>query len=236
MANEKKTSVPNQTAYVYVRLRDLIVRGHLAPGNRLIEEELCSRLDVSRTPVRSALLRLQQEQYVVVDGRGGRRSRLSVAPLTADDAFELWWLVGAVEGIAGRWAAALDDGARQSLVKVLRETNEELRKVSNAAQGNPNRIFDLDTQFHRSFVEASVGPRVLAFHDSVKPQTERYWRLYTSSIVDELDVSVQEHEGIIDAIARGEQDMAQSTIEFNWRRGADRLVQAIEMLGARGTW
>jgi DNA-binding GntR family transcriptional regulator len=236
MGNRNNASAPNQVEQVYARLRDLIVRGHLAPGSRLIEEDLCSRLDVSRTPVRSALLKLQQEQYVATDGRGGRQSRLSVAPLTAEDAYELWWLVGAVEGLAGRWAAILEDDARKILIAELKETNEELRELSRAAQRNPNRIFDLDSRFHRSFVEASVGPRVLAFHDSIKPQTERYWRLYTSSIVDELDVSVREHEKIIDAIERGDPEAAQATVEFNWRRGGDRLVQAIETLGARGTW
>lgn len=236
MADATNAEAPNQAEQICLRLRDLIVRGHLAPGSRIIEEDLCSRLEVSRTPVRIALLRLQQEHYVISDVRGGRHSRWYVAPLTAEDAYELWWMVGALEGVAARWAAGMEDTVRRSLVADLRATNEELRVLSQSTRRNPNQVFDLDTKFHRSFVEASVGPRVLAFHNSVKPQIERYWRLYTSSILDELGVSIEEHEKIIDAIEHGNQDAAQRTVEFNWRHGGDRLVRTIETLGARGSW
>ena len=49
---------------VYTRLRDLIVQGLLSPGSRIVETEIATRLGVSRTPVREALQRLQQEGYV----------------------------------------------------------------------------------------------------------------------------------------------------------------------------
>ena len=69
---------------VYARLRDLIVQGLLAPGSRIVETEIASRLGVSRTPVREALQRLQQEGYVM-GSPGAQQSRLTVAPLTRDE-------------------------------------------------------------------------------------------------------------------------------------------------------
>jgi DNA-binding FadR family transcriptional regulator len=51
---------------------------------------------------------------------------------------------------------------------------------------DPIRTFELDRDFHRAIVEASAGPRLLDLHNSIQPQTERYWRLYASSIVDRL--------------------------------------------------
>src|SRR6266516_1813696 len=69
---------------VYARLRDLIVQGSLAPGSRIVETEIASRLGVSRTPVREALQRLQQEGFVN-GAPGAQQSRLTVAPLTRDD-------------------------------------------------------------------------------------------------------------------------------------------------------
>src|SRR6058998_833601 len=73
---------------VYTRLRDLIVQGLLSPGSRIIETEIAGRLGVSRTPVREALQRLQQEGFVT-GSPGAQQSRLTVAPLTRDDVYEL---------------------------------------------------------------------------------------------------------------------------------------------------
>ena len=89
---------------VYARLRDLIVQGLLAPGSRIVETEIASRLGVSRTPVREALQRLQQEGYVM-GSPGAQQSRLTVAPLTRDDVYELLNIVGALEGMGARGAA-----------------------------------------------------------------------------------------------------------------------------------
>ena len=74
---------------VYHELRGLIVRGQLAPGARIAERAVGERLGASRTPVRSALHRLQQEGFVSPDGRG-RDQRLIVAPVTKDDGEELF--------------------------------------------------------------------------------------------------------------------------------------------------
>src|SRR5213082_3797669 len=104
---------------VYARLRDLIVQGSLSPGSRIIETEIASRLGVSRTPVREALQRLQQEGYVM-GSPGAQQSRLTVAPLTRDDVYELLNIVGALEGMGARGAALLSQTERRNLVRDLK--------------------------------------------------------------------------------------------------------------------
>jgi hypothetical protein len=69
---------------------------------------------VSRTPVRGALQRLQQEGYVV-DPSGGRLARPTVAPLTSEDARELFHIVAELEGLAARGAAELAPAPRRAL-------------------------------------------------------------------------------------------------------------------------
>lgn len=219
----------------YRTLRQLIVHGRLAPGNRLVEADLAQRLGISRTPLRTALLLLQQEGYVVAFGNG-RQSRLSVAPLTSEDAYELWWVVGALEGVAARWAAKLPEKTRMRLVRELRRINKELAELARRGRSDTNRIFELDAGFHRAYVEASAGSRILTLHRTIKPQTERYWRLYSSSIVDQLSQSVQEHQRIIEAFERGDAEEAMRAAEANWHNGAERLVKVIEALGERGSW
>src|SRR6478672_9291524 len=104
---------------VYMRLRDLIVQGSLAAGSRIVETEIASRLGVSRTPVREALQRLQQEGFVI-GAPGAQQSRLTVAPLTRDDVHELLDVVGALEGLGARRAASQDAAERRTLAKDLR--------------------------------------------------------------------------------------------------------------------
>jgi DNA-binding GntR family transcriptional regulator len=213
----------------------MIVRGKLAPGTWIIEADLADRLGYSRTPVRGALHWLQREGYVMASGNTAK-SRMIVAPLTKEDAQELYSIIGHIEGLGARLTAQLSQAARLKLVRKLRELNDGLRELSSAKRREPNRIFDLDMEFHRVIVEASAGPRLLELHRSTQPQAERYWRLYHSAILDELGTSIHEHEDIIDAISKGEADAAERGIQLNWENGAERLSKVIDSIGERGSW
>jgi len=226
----------NISERTFRHLRELIVHGKLAPGSRVIEADLAERLGVSRTPIRAARHRLQQEGYIVVTSGAGNKERLSVAPLTKEDARELYWIAGQLEGYAARLSCYLAPRERMALVAELRRLNEALRTRAKAKRADPNYVFDLDISFHQAIVDAGAGARLRAIHRSVKPQTERYWRLYVSAIVDRLDVSVSEHQVIIDSVERGDAEAAEAAVQTNWQNGAERLCQVIENLGERGSW
>lgn len=98
------------------------------------------------------------------------------------------------------------------------------------------RIAELDIEFYRTYVEEVVGPRLLTLHRAIKPQSERYIRLYVSVLVDQIATSVREHERILTSISRGDQDAAQHAVETNWRNAAERLTQVIAQHGERGSW
>ena len=226
----------NSLRKCFDEIRDMIVHGRLAPGSRIVEADLTSRLGLSRTPVRAALHLLQKEGYVVATRAGSRKVRLSVAPLTKDDARELYAIVGHLEGLAARSTARLDPPRRQAVVARLRELNDELRSLFERGRGEPKRIFDIDMNFHQTIVDASAGPRLLALQCTTKPQTERYWRLYASAILDRLGLSVGEHREIIRAIENGDSDAAERAVQMNWENGAERLACVIDTMGERGSW
>jgi DNA-binding GntR family transcriptional regulator len=220
---------------VYRQLRELIIRGRLAPGTRIIETDVATRLGVSRTPVRSALQRLQQEGYIVTSGTG-QQSRLSVAPLTKEDARELLAIVSEVEALAARWAALKPEAERTRTAAELRTINRELADTIQTPRPDPYRIFDLDQAFHRCFVEAGAGPRLLTLHAAIKPQTERYVRLYISALMDEISTSVREHDAAASAIEAGDAYAAKDAVLTNWHNATERLALVIERLGERGAW
>lgn len=218
----------------YRDLRRVIVWGQLPPGSRISERVIANRLGLSRTPVRSALHRLEQEGFVSSAGGAGER-RLIVAPLTMDDGQELFHIVGHLEGLAARVAAALPPTRRKALAARMRQLNGELDTESRM-QGSASRFFDLDLRFHQTFVESVVGPRLLTLHRAVKPQCERYARLYASVLLDELPTSIKEHEIIAASIARGDAQAAQAAAETNWANAATRLAHIIWQHGERGSW
>lgn len=226
----------NNLAKCLKQIRTTIVHGHLAPGSRIVESELAERLGVSRTPVRGALHMLQREGYIASTVAGKRKVRHVVTPLTQDDAQELYSIVGRLEGLAGRDAALLGADVKRALVKKLKGYNNELRTLSETGRDDPNRIFDLDMNFHQAIVDASSGPRLHALHAAIKPQTERYWRLYASAILDQLSASVDEHLSIIQAIGNGDGEAAERALRINWENGAVRLRRVIRTLGERGGW
>lgn len=219
----------------FQRIRDLIVHCRLAPGTWIVEGDLCEHLNMSRTPVRGALYLLQREGYVL-EYRNGSKSRMIVAPLTKEDANELYPIFGRIEGLAGRRAAALPRQEREELAAKLTQVNKKLAHIAQEHSYKGPDIFDLDHEFHRLVVSAGSGPRLNTLHRAIEPQTERYWRLYASSIINELHVSVTEHEEIIAALVEGAPDRLERALIANWEKGCKRLEKVIDIFGERGSW
>jgi DNA-binding GntR family transcriptional regulator len=212
----------------YGQLRQLIVSGRLPPGARLIEMDLARRLGFSRTPIRAALRVLLNERYVLAVGGGGRR-RLVVSPLSMTDAREVFELVGAIEGLGARAAAGLPLRQRRRLAGELRGFDEAL--IASVAQdpADSAEIFDLFTRFHLRYMETAAGPRLRAWHDSIKPQAERYRRLYSvEPSAGRVAASVEEHVSIIAAIETGNGEAARIAVERNWQNAAERLAGLID--------
>lgn len=217
----------------YERIRDMIVDGRLAPGAPLIETEIAGMLGLSRSHVRAAFQRLELSGFVV-SAAISSYSRTRVAPLTIDDARDLFLIVGSLEGLAARKAALLPLPERQPLLEEMDRLNTELSGALRSAPQDYNRANDLDVAFHRAYVERAAGSRLFTLHQTVKPQAERYERLYMTLLINDTSASVEEHAAIVDALSRGNADAAQRAVEVNWRNAADRFSRIMASVGERG--
>jgi DNA-binding GntR family transcriptional regulator len=233
---QRTEPVDDRPDRIYNELRELIVSGRLGPGTRLVETTVAGRLGVSRTPVRSALHRLLREGYAVSVNEDDERQRLAVAPMTAADAADLFYIVGELEGLAGLYAAGRERGSRKEMVEEMDRLNGELQAESQAGSPDAFRAFRLDNLFHRQYVVDAAPPRLRALHDAIKPQAERYARLYATALTRELGVSAAEHEEIVRAIAAGDAETAQRAIQTNWRNAARRIESVINLWGESGGW
>ena len=167
--------------------------------------------------------------------RTANKCRIVVAPLTHEDAAELYGIIGHTEGLAGRLVAAQPLKERAALVTKLTAVNKKFAATTQSSTG-PGSIFDLDREFHALIVEAGAGPRLLSLHQAIEPQAERYWRLYAASILHDLKLSVAEHEAIIQAVQVGDADELEKALQANWIRGHERLSRVIDAFGERGSW
>jgi DNA-binding GntR family transcriptional regulator len=221
----------------HARLRDSIVTLRLAPGAPLTEVEVCRRLGISRTPVRAALARLQQEGLVQTSRTGGA-GRVSVALLTASDMRELFLMVGALDGVAARLAAELPDDRRRGVAHDAEAINARLRVLSATDASDIRLAQDLDVRFHRCYEQAASGPRLLAKLVALQARRERYVRVYTEALVHTHSVqeSLDEHGAIIQAIADGDGEAAERHALFNYRNALARYWRIVAIHGDRSSW
>jgi DNA-binding GntR family transcriptional regulator len=239
-ARGRRTSRPASRTLAdsaHARLRDSIVTLRLAPGAPLTEIDVCRRLGISRTPVRAALARLQQEGLVETTG-ATRSGRVTVAPLTANDMRELFLMVGALDGVAARLAAELPEPKRLAVAREAEAINARLRALSVTGAWDIRAAQDLDVRFHRCYEQAASGPRLLAKLTALHARRERYVRVYTEALVHAHSVkeSLDEHQAIIASIAGGDADAAERHAVFNYRNALERYWRIVAIHGDRGSW
>ena len=217
-------TLPERT---YQQLRNLIVRGRIAPGARIVEDEVALRFGISRTPVREALARLMQEGYLTPIA-GNRRTEAAVAPLSARSVQELWGMIGALEGHAVRAISRLPAEQRETLASELEQLNRELRRASAVRPRDHDRLFELQAAFHQRFVDETAGHHLLGVYESLRPQVQRYEWVYGTRLDAEYEPSSNEHLRIIAAIRSGDGLKAREAVETHWEHAAVRTITIIE--------
>lgn len=171
-----------------LELRDLIVRGTIAPGTPLIERTVADVLGVSRTTVRNALQRLANDHFVTVASIGSHYSRFFVGSLTIDEMREWYYMFGALDGIAARGAATLPDTERREVARAGRTLARAHLEAGSGDHPRYNRIQQLDGEFHDTYVQVGGGPLLLREYATLRPHVERYGTFYATALIDRKSV------------------------------------------------
>ncbi len=227
----REQAAPN----AYERLRDLIVRGRLAPGARVVEVDIAARLGVSRTPAREAIHQLEHEGLLTSTGNAGR-TQLVVPSLTVDDLVDLYSIMASLEGTAAANITRLPAAQRLALGRALRKADDAFKRVARSAQPSSDLLFELHGAFHQQFVDAGATPRLRDLIARIRPQMDRYEYAYAPLVGPSFDVTFREHRAIIRALATGSRAAAENAVRANWLNSADRLATAIHRSGPRGDW
>ncbi|MCF7700960.1 GntR family transcriptional regulator [Loktanella sp. M215] len=169
------------------------------PGDRLVESELADRLGVSRTPVREALQRLETQSLLTRDGRS-----LIVASLDHTQMAELYVVRGTLEGLAARLAAR---HATPEEVAVLRD----MLAADEALKDDPEALSRANRRFHKQIHLASHNRFLVQQLDLV----HRSMALLATTSISAKGRggdTLREHERIVEAIAAGDGDAADTAL------------------------
>ena len=198
-------------------LRAAIASGRLQPNERLVEADLRRRLGVGRSAVRTALVRLEQEGLVSHERHRGARVRL----VDAEEAVEILEARAVLEGLTARHAATR---ATDADVEQLRAILTEMRQLLDA--GDLLGASEQNAVLHRRLLEIaghSTAQRLIA---TLKSQLVRF-QYRTILLPGRRDASLAEHTAIVDAVAAGDPDAAESAM----RRHLSRVAQALASAG-----
>lgn len=176
----------NQTD-AYKMIIDAIDAGAYKPGDRLVESELADRFQVSRTPIREALQRLETESMLTRDGRS-----LIVAALDHNQLAELYEVRAELEGLAAQLAS---QHATPEEVRVLYDMITSDRKII----GEPDKLSRANRRFHNQIHLASRNRYLIKQLEMV----HRSMALLTSTslaVDGRGEMALNEHEAIVKAI------------------------------------
>jgi DNA-binding GntR family transcriptional regulator len=190
---------------VYVSLRDAIVDGTLAPGERLRDTEIESWLGVSRTPIREALLRLERAGLVI--SQPGRATL--VAPVDSAATRNAQQVAASLHELAVRLAVPAVTDAQ---ITQLRQANAAF--AAAVESGDTDAALEADDRFHSVFVTASGNPMITEMLEIVTPLLRRAERLRFGSFA--AQDSVARHDEIIAATAARDADQAATHTRENW--------------------
>jgi DNA-binding GntR family transcriptional regulator len=206
----------------YARIKQRILDNDYVPGDSVLEQALADDLGLSRTPIREALVRLEQEGLVTVVPRHGMR----VLPLLPRDMREIYEIMISLEVTATRFLAQ------------RRPTREEIAPLIEACDAMEAALErdDLlawaraDERFHLSLVELSGNKRLAAIVMAVWDQSHRA-RIFTLRLRPKPVDSTREHRAVVNAILAGDAAGAAALYQTHREKAAMMMVALIEQFG-----
>ena len=191
----KQMSLPQD---LFQKLRDDILQENIRDGEKLSEQFICNKYNVSRTPVREALQKLELDGLIeIIPNRGA-----FVKGFTKQDLADIYVMRAEYESIALRWA----------IERMTPKQLEQLREVSEfmefyTMKGDAGKIFQLNSYFHQLIYSMS-GNRVLQhILASYEVYTEKVRKKHAYP-QEHLDIIAKEHQDIFDAINARDKDAA----------------------------
>jgi len=192
---------------VYEFLREQLRKGELRPGSVIDMERTSKRLGVSKTPLRDALLQLENEGFVSILPR----RRIVVNPLTIQDIKNYYEIIGALESVA---AMAAVDNLKEADLKLLESLNAEMREALE--RDDFDQYYDRNLKFHDVYLRTSGNAILHKIINNMKKRLYDFPRAAT--FVKEWEMaSIGEHAELVRLFRRRSREEAGAFVrDVHW--------------------
>jgi DNA-binding GntR family transcriptional regulator len=190
---------------VHQRLKESIVRGEIAAGTKLAETRLAQKLGVSRTPLREAINRLEQDGFVEIIPRRGAY----VKKHSLQEILENLELREVLEGLAVRLAS------RHATPEMIRKMKACFQRFSERnVEGSISSYAHQNIRFHNLIIQASQNQKLIAIIRNLFDQMDMV-RLHTIVLPGRARKSLSEHSAIIGYIEKGQAQKAEKNLRVH---------------------
>ena len=229
-----RKSSENQTLTAVLGIRDLILTEKLAPGERVSELAMVDALGVSRTPVRAALTKLENEGLLSQIPSGG----YEVRRFTDADIRDAIELRGTLEGLAARRAA--ENGVERNLLVEMQDVIARIDlTLANHPKVNFSDYVELNQKFHSLIMESSGSQVIREEYDRVlslpfaSPSAFAVAQSIVPQSLDVLIVAQYQHRSIVEAIEQREGARAEAIMREHARLARSNLDIIVQADGLR---
>jgi DNA-binding GntR family transcriptional regulator len=209
----------NLKDWAYDTIKQLILTFNVEPGEQLHIEDLSKKMNVSRTPIREALLKLESEDLVEANARVG----FFVKRITKKDLRELFEIREITESFAARKAALLIKDTDLAWINKLQK-----EAVKAVEAGNLNEFNEKEIALHAFIIEKSQNQRLLKLVESIKDLTYRQ-RILALKSMDNVKKSLAEHQEIITALQNRNSKLAGKSMSNHISAVKNRMLVILDM-------
>lgn len=198
-------------------LKEGIVAGKLAPGERISEENLAAKLNVGPVPIRAALRRLEAQGYVTFLST----NEVAVSKPTREEVEDYYTIASVLEGLAARLAV---ERAHPEEVSRLRELHQLLRE--SYQKKDLGQYFEANSNFHRFIAEMARSERLYRLIDQMRQEIRRT-RILSLHLPQRLDSSMREHDQILDAFLKKNPELAEAIVVKHLHNQMEAVKKAL---------
>jgi len=199
-------------------IRDLIFSGELHAGERIDQDKIAEALDVSRLPIREALITLESEGMVKMRARRGA----FVASLEPEDILDHFLMYGLLNGLAAQRIAESD---RAGVVDQLADLSQQMRDTNE-----PGEHDRLNFEFHRVINRAGGSRRLVSVLRILSNSMPSHF-FESNSEWGFRDQTFDEHDDIVDLIRKGDGPGAAAALTKHFEHTGEQAVRTLQSVG-----
>lgn len=196
-------------------IKAAIIKGKFKPGEKISEGDLAESMGISRTPLREAFRKLENEGFIEIIPRKGA----IVTEIDAREAYHLYEIKSTLEGLAARLAAA---NMKEKDLEKLKKVNDELKELID--QNDLEAFYKAHTRFHEGFVKLSGNKRLMQIISNLNDHFKRFG-IVSLTLPGQYEKATKQHEEIIDAFRQGNETLVEERVKKNVMTGGKVLIE-----------